>query len=372
MLKLFSAIFLKADKKFQNLEKKASFFNLIKRELFKESGDSRFKIDTGPIDEVIQERSKKIDQQFLKPGEIPFKLERATITAGSDTSGGDLVEDTIYPDLVENLFAKAWCGRIGCTFIENWRGNFVLPKENAEPASGFIAETADYPESSITFDQQLNLSPLKVGALQPFSLQAFMQDETRQLQNSINSQLMKEWGKKVDDDFLNADGAPATEPKGLLNYAGIQSLETAGANGGALTFPKCIEAEGLLTAENQDMPPVWLVNSKTVTHARSTLKNAVSGAQYIGTTKMFADRRFVESNVVKSDLTKGTGTGLSQAILMVPSSFVVVQWAMPVVSLDRSLGFKNDTVWVKISGYVNCGLKREKDFINFKSIKTSA
>ena len=66
-------------------------------------------------------------------------------------SGADLVEETIYPTIVPNLYAKAWGGRAGCDFIENWRGDFVLPAEDTEPASGFIAETADYPESSIDY-----------------------------------------------------------------------------------------------------------------------------------------------------------------------------------------------------------------------------
>ena len=366
----------KADKNFQDLEKRASFYNLIKRELYDSLKDSRFKIDDGPIKEVIAERSKKIDSQFIKPGEVPFKLypdlkKRATLSTATG-SGENLVEDTIYPSIVPNLFSKAWAGRIGATFIENWRGNFLLPAEDTKPASGFIAETSDYPESSIDYKEAVNLKPLKVGALQPFSLQSFMQDETRQLQSSINNQLMREFAQKVDDDFLNADGNPTTEPKGILNITGILELDTAEANGGALTFEKMIEAEGLLTQADQDMPPTWLINAKTLTHGRSTLRNSVAGAKYIATPQQIADRRFVMSNVVKSNLTKGSsGAVLSQALLIVPQSIVVVQWSMPVVSIDRSIGFKSDTVWTKISAYVNIGLKRATDVVNFKNIKTS-
>ena len=374
----FQAELPKADKEFKNLEKRASFYNIVKRELFEATKDSRFKIDSGPIKEVIEERSKNIPDQFRKTGEIPFKLypqdikKRATLSTASG-SGEDLVESTIYPDIVPNLYEKAWCGRAGCEFIENWRGNFLIPAEDTKPASGFIAETADYPESSMDYKEAVNLKPLKVGALQPFSLQSFMQDETRQLQNSLNSQLMKEWAKKVDDDFLNADGTPDTEPKGILNITGIQELEAgSGADGANLTFAKLIEAEGLLTSIDQDAPPTWLINAKTLTHARSTLRNTVAGSLYIGNNRQIADRKFVMSNVVKSNLTKGSsGATLSQAILFIPQSVVIVQWAMPVVSIDRSLGFKSDTVWTKISGYVNIGLKRPKDVVYLKNIKTS-
>ena len=334
-------------------------------------------MDDGPIREVIAERSKTCDSQYLKAGETPVPLKdfgiqkRATI----DTSAGsskDLVEETIFPAIVPNLYQKAWAGRAGVDFVENWRGDFVLPAEDTKPASGFIAETADYPESSIDYKAAITLKPLKVGALQPFSLQSFMQDETRQLQNSINTQLMREWAKKVDDDFLNADGNPATEPKGILSVTGILEQDTEGNDGAALTFAKLIGAEGLLTEADQDMQPVWIVNSKTVTHARSTLRNNVAGSLYIGTTSRLADRRFVETNVVKSNLVKGaSGATLSQAILLVPSSICVVQWAMPTIAIDRSIGFKSDTVWTKISGYANIGVKRATDIVNFKNIKTS-
>ena len=375
----FQASLPKADKDFNKLQKRASIFNIIKRELFDATKDSRFKVDEGPIAEVIQERSKNIDSQFIRPGEIPVPLNefgkgletRATVTTATGV-GADLVEETIYPQIVPNLYAKAWCGRAGCTLIENWRGDFILPAEDTEPASGFIAETAEYPESSIDYKQAFVLKPLKVGALQPFSLQSFMQDETRQLQSSINMQLMKEWAKKVDDDFLNSDGSVTTTPKGILEITGIQTLDTgSSANGDALTFAKCIESEGKLTENNQDMPPVWVLNAQTVTHARSTLRNSVAGSLYIGTTRRFADRRFVQTNVVSSKLTKGSASDLSGAVLLVAESVVVVNWSMPTVSIDRSIGFKSDTVWTKISGYTNIGLKRPKDVVYLKNIKTS-
>lgn len=368
----------KEDKKFKELEKRASIFNIIKKEIYLEKRDSNFKIDSGPINEVLQERLRKLNPDYVKGDPVPLNefgrgmKQRATVSTVAG-SGKDLVEDTIMPEIVPNLYAKAWCGRAGCEFVENWRGGFLLPAEDTKPASGFIAETADYPESSIDYKNAINLQPLKCGALQPFSLQSFMQDETKQLTASINSQLMREWAKKVDDDFMNADGNPATEPKGILNITGIQEQDSGTTNNGdPLSFEKLIDAEGLLKENDQDKMPVWVTNSKVITKARKTLRNNVAGSLYIGDNRQIADRRFVETNVVKSNLTKGSsGAVLSQAVLIIPSSIVIVQWAMPAISIDRSLGFKNDTVWTKISGYVNVGLKRPKDVVNYKNISTT-
>ena len=53
---------------------------------------------------------------------------------------------------------------------------------------------------------------------------------------------------------MNADGNPDTEPKGLLEIAGIQELDSGStAAGDALTFDKIKEAQTLLEANNQDM-----------------------------------------------------------------------------------------------------------------------
>lgn len=358
------------------LKKHASVYNILRSQVFEATGDARFKVDSGPIREIVQEREKRIDSQYVKTGEVPVPIgdfalkKRATISTATG-SAEDLKQETIYSSLVENLYAKSWSGRIGATVVENWRGDFILSGEKDEPQSGFISELSDYPESSIDYEKVTTLRPLKVGALQPFSLQSLMQDETMDLQNSINSQLMKEFAKKVDTDFLYGDGT-APNPQGITGITGVLTASTDGADGGALSFTDCISSEGKLTEENQDSPPVWIVNSKTVTHARSTLRNNVAGSLYIGNTKQLADRRFVQSNVVKSNLTKGSsGTTLSEALLVVPSSVIIVNWAMPVISIDRSLGFKNDVVWTKISAYLNIGLKRPKDLVRLQNIKTS-
>ena len=367
----------KEDREFQGLEKRASIFKIIKRALFDEFKDQSYYVDDGPLHEVRQERSKNVPQEHLKTGGFPVPLSefgrgletRATITTAAGV-GSDLKEETIFPEIVPNLYSKSWTGRSGITIVENWRGDFLLPAEDTKPASGFVAETAEYAESSIDYKEAISLSPLKVGALQPFSLQSFMQDETRQLQSSISSQLMKEWARMVDMDFLYGTGTN-NRPKGIATLAEIQTLATGtGANGDPLSFGKCIDAEGLLKDKDQDMPPLWLVNSKTVTHARQTLRNNVAGSLYIGTTRRLADRRFIETNIVKADLSKGTSTKLSAAHLIIPSSVVVVSWAMPSIAIDRSIGFKSDTVWTKVSGYVNIGLKRQEDFVYLKDIKT--
>ena len=384
-LENFNQSLPKADKAFMDLQKnKASIVKIIKSAVYQANpNDSRFKVDDGPIREVAEERSKNFDSNAIIAGGVPIpashfrdrftdqKLQkRTTITTGAGL-GADLVEDTIMPEIIPNLYSKAWAGRAGCEFVEGARGNYLIPAEDTKPSSGFVAEGSAYPESDIDYKNQVSLSPLRCGAIQKFTYQTLLQDETRQLQNSINSQLMKQWAQKVDGDFMNADGT-ANKPKGILNITGIQEIEGSGADGDDLTFASLIDASGLLRANDQDMKPTWITNSKVITKAMKTLRNNVAGSLYIGDNKQIANMKYVETNIVKSDLTKGSsGATLSQAVLIIPSSIVIVQWNMPFISIDRSNGFANDEIWTKISGYVNIGLKRPKDVVNYKSIKTA-
>lgn len=360
-------------KELDGLKKKSSILSIIKRQLMTQY--PQIKIDSGPIDELARERSKKFpDTETLGGSPVAmddFALKKRANVSTADGSAGDLVQETVFPQIVPQLYEKTWSGRIGATFIERARGDFVLPAEDTKPASGFIAEGADYPESSIDFKKAITLKPLKVGALQPFTLQALMQDETMQMQNSINNALLTEWAKKVDDDFLNADANPATEPRGILEIANIQKKDSSSANdsGGDLTFSLIKESETLLEENNQEMPGTWLINAKTAGIARKTLRNNVAGALYIMSGGMFGDMKALVSNLVSSTREKGSsGAVLSDAVLVVPSSVVVVHWAMPTIKVDYSLGFKGDIVWVKVSGYCNIGLKRPKDVVLLENL----
>ena len=362
------------------LNRKASVLNILLREVSRERPE--VKIDPGPIDEVSQERIKKYPQCSdlggtpVRMSDFAIKKERATITT-AENSGGALVEETITGEIVPNLYEQSWTGRVGVEFIENWRGDFLMPAEDAKPASGFVAEGADLPESSITFKNAIKLSPLRVGTTQPFTMRELLQDKTQQLENRINMALQAEWAKKVDGDFMSADGNPATEPKGILEVTGIQSKDASDdANEGApLTFALIKDCQTLLEDNNQTEPGTWIINAKVAGASRKILRNNVAGALYImtmsGGMEMFGDMRKVVTNLMPSNKAKGTSTAdLSYAALVIPSSIVVVHWAMPTLSIDRSIGFKSDTIHAKISGLCNIGLRRAKDVVVLKNLTT--
>ena len=362
------------------LQKRSGLVTLIRKMCFQEK-PSQFpefaKEDFGPANELQQQRSK--DWPDAKgPGVLvrheDFKVQKRATVSTADGSAGDLVEDSIFPSIVPSLYQKTWSGQIGARFIRGLRGKFVLPGVKDKPASGFVSETADFPESSIDFEKATELSPLKVGTLQPVTRQSLIQDETMLLQNTLANEMQMEFAKKVDDDFLNGD-ASANRPRGVLEIAGIQSLSSSStANAGAkISHSLLQDTRSLLEENNQYETPVFLINSKTAKRCRQILRAQASGAKFLLEGDMLIDIRALTTNLVKSDTAKGTSTAnLSQLVCAIPQSIVVCDWYMPRIEIDFSLGFKSDQIFIKICSYLNIGLSRKKDVVLLKDIDTTA
>ena len=357
-----------------NLQKKAGLVQMIKRQL--QPFFPEFKrMDNGPIDELVQHRrSIPLNRQSEDLGGMPLENSDLEIRAAVDTSAGSgdaLVQDTIYPQIIPNLYKASWTGKIGATFIMNQKGNLEIPGQDTKPASGFIGESGSYPEASIDFKTSVSLKPLKVGCLQDVTLQLLRQDETQRVQQDIAKALMLEWAEKVDTEFMYADGNPATEPKGLLEITGIQTKDASDdANAGSpLTFNLIKDCETLLEQNNQMMPGTWIISAKQAGVARKALKAQASGATFVLNKDGFGDMKYIISNIISDKQSKGTsGAVLSDAVLLIPESVVIVHWGAPMLSVDHSLGFKEDKVWLKVNGYCNIGLKRPKDLVHLKNL----
>ena len=263
-------------KEFSKIEDKACFpFSIIKRQLF-EAGDSEMKIDGGPIKEVLAERKKQVAPSSWKEGRIlsPLALlapiERASEKLQDPrphnnglTPGGDLVQETVAPRIVENLFSQSWSSRIGATFIENFRGTIYCLREKDKPDNvGWSAEGTDFGESSLTYEDAFTLQPKRIGSIVELSYQMFLQDQTRQLEASISRQLMKAFAEQFDTDALTADGT-ANKPKGILAQRAFRRWTPEAALTDQLfLIPSSRTREGLIEAENFSEPVSWIINSK--------------------------------------------------------------------------------------------------------------
>jgi len=84
----------------------------------------------------------------------------------------------------------------------------------------------------------------------------------------------------------------------------------------------------------------WLLNSAVQTKAEQMLKFNVNGSKELyrmeNGMEVLGNQKALVTNSMSSALTKGTGTGLSEAALIVPRDIAVVRWAYPMLQTDVS------------------------------------
>ena len=362
-------------KDFDKAVREYSLARLIRGQIFNQRGDKRFKEESGPEVEVSAELQR--DSKHIKDGFFPIPeralIKRAAVTT-SDATGGALISDLVRPEqYIEGLYSPLWSSKAGATMLSDLQGNTVIPGLNAKPGFSWVGEDTNFPDQSMTFNKPVTLKPKFAGAIQDFAIGIFYQSQNDSIESFIRREMTRALASGIDASFINDDGT-SNKPKGLLNITGISEVDTAGANGGALTLSKILECEKELFAENQFAEPVWVTNPDVMISGRNKLRFAVNGAITIGTKDTLVDNKMVVTTGVKNDLTKGSGTGLSQALLIIPESVVIGRWSgglqISVNTLADSY-WKKGSVGVRVLDVCDIGLRRTKDIVNYKNINTA-
>ena len=143
-------------------------------------------------------------------------------------------------------------------------------------------------------------------------------------------------------------GGGANQPVGLLATAGVPVLPVA-TNGGPLTSDIAATMVGMVQGTNTDGTPTFLTNTK-VKAAALKLKDA--GNNPLGLPVVFGGEPVIYSNQVPSNLTKGTGNGLSALIYGVWADLILAYWS----AVDVVLNPYADSVAKKGGAYLHAFL----------------
>ena len=166
-----------------------------------------------------------------------------------------------------------------------------------------------------------------------------------------------------------ADG----QPLGILNTTGIGSV-AMGTNGAALTWPKVVELETAINSENANRGKLaYLANAK-VWGAMKTIEKATGSGRFIyddlvpGRVNGY---KIDWSNLVPSDLTKGTGTALSALIFGNFSDLYIGQWGGLDFIVDPYTGARTGEIYITLNAWNDVAVAEPKSFAAIKDIKTA-
>lgn len=248
--------------------------------------------------------------------------EQRDHSVGTPTAGGNLVQTNVGT-LLDALFERLVFNRLGADVMTGMVGNYQINRIVRGTAPASKAENAAADEYTATF-HSITLTPTRVPTYLDISNQLFIQSQERNLERRITRHVLSELRVVMEKAYV------AT----ILGTSGIGDV-AGDTNGAAPTYADIVNIAGKLTDANVDPDGIqYLINSAVESYLMQAPLTVDSSSEPVGDGKILpsgaqrlAGRNFETSNVVPSDLDKGTSTGVCSAIIAGDfSGFEAVQW----------------------------------------------
>ena len=247
--------------------------------------------------------------------------------------GGNLVAtDLAASSFIDLLRNKALCLQMGVTQLNGLVGNTAIPRRTQSATAYWVPEDGDIPESTGAFDQVM-VTPKQLGALSRFS-RLMCQQSTPSIEQLIRADFAQVLALALDAAIIAGAGTGGA-PRGILQTSGIGTV-SLGTNGGAPTFVALTEMLRILRAANADTGSLgWMISPNVAKKFQSTLRNPsgtdsgfILGDPEAGSEDSIVGIKVGTTNQIPSNLTKGTGTGLSGIILANWADVILAEWGM--------------------------------------------
>lgn len=293
------------------------------------------------VSQAIGQRSGKTSAGIFMPTNLTFYAgtRAADYSVGtgaglSATSGGANIVATnmLAGSFIEMLRNKARVCSLGAQMLSGLTGNVDIPRQKSAGQVYWIGEGGTIPQTGAQFDK-VSLTPKHLGALSVIT-RNMLQQSTPYIEQLVRADMIQTMALGIDAAALYGTGA-AGQPLGIANQGGIGSV-IGGTNGAALTLDQLIDLETQITSANADEGAMaYLTNAKAV-GALKKLKS--STGQYLWTNSPMGQRSstpgeingysVARTNQARSNLTKGTGTNLSEIYFGDWSQLLVGEWGV--------------------------------------------
>ncbi len=353
-----------------NLDSELRNFSLVKAI----AAASGMNVDAGREREIsaeLERRSGRKAQGIMVP---MAALEQRVLTTAlpADGPGSNLVSMDHRGDLfVDALRQRLVIRRLGARIISGLVGSLEIPNLKASASTGWVAENAALTASDPKFGS-ITMTPKHAGGIVEMSRQMLMQSSP-DVEALVRADLSAVLAEAVDK--VAVVGGGANEPSGIMATSGIGSV-AIGATGGALTWDKINDLMAELEIDNADEGALaFLTNSKVRNAARKALKvtGDASGGFLWSDPNTLAGYPAAVTNLVPSDLTKSTGTGLSALIFGNFSDLILGFWSELdlLVNPYESTAYAKGNVSVRAMMTLDLAVRHPESFAAIKDITTA-
>ena len=277
------------------------------------SGDWRQAGYERELSDEIASRTGKEARGFYVPADIQWGQRDQTV--GTNSQGGFLKPTEHLGDqFIEALYSKLTITGLGARVMQGLKGDIAIPKMSTSVTnSAFVAEGSAPSEGAAVF-AQVTMSPKTLAAYVDVSRKLMMQSDPS-VEQLLRNDIVNTFARKIDEVAI--EGGGSNEPSGILQNSDAATV-AIGTNGGAVTYAKVVDLVKEVEIDNAIIGdrPAFLTNPKVISKLRTIAKqgSGVEGNFILDPNNTMLGYGVESTNLVPSDLTKGTGTALSALI----------------------------------------------------------
>jgi HK97 family phage major capsid protein len=316
-------------------------------------------VDAGRERELGAEIARRSGLSF-KGLAVPFSVfqtpvERRAVTSAG--TGGNLIGTTLEGQTIDRLRPALTIMRLGSTVVDGLTGNIAFSKLVTSPSTAWIADGGTITPSDPTFGQ-VTMNPKHCAVITEYS-RAMLLQSSPAVEQVLRDDFTKQMAANLDFAAIAGTGA-SNQPRGVLNTVGIGSV-AMGANGGALSYDAVQDLAGAVVDQNGDGASAAFLSNTKVRRALAKLKDSQN--RPLGLDTILGGRPAAWSNLVPSNLTKGTGTNLSAALFGNWSELLLGIWsAVDLLSNPYGDAYQRGGVQVRAVMSVDIAVRHPESF----------
>jgi len=295
------------------------------------------------------------------------RAEGQTITQDAGAYGAKTVATEVMAP-IDYLRPKPVLESLGAVFLTGLQGNISFPKNKGGITAAWKGEVATADNTKDEWDE-IEMTPKRLTVCVSISLQNLMQSSF-DMEAYTMKVIRDEIANAIDKAGINGSGTG--EPKGILNYSGVNTL-AMGANGAAPTWSSVVALETPVYVANANSAKMnYLSNPKLRGKLKVTPKESGQATYLMAEDGSVNGYPFGVSNHVPSNLTKGTSSGVcSAAIFGDFSQLVIGQWGFMDLTIDNTSRKKDGYIEIIANVFVDVAVKQETAFTVVKDLLTA-
>lgn len=313
--------------------------------------------------EASEATAKKIGrdpQGFFVPQDW---LESRDLVKGTPSAGGYLVAtDLLAQSFIELLRNRMMVQRAGATVLGGLVGDVAIPKQTGGATAYWVTESGSPTESQQTVGQ-VPLAPKTVGAFTDISRKLLKQSSI-DVEAFVRRDLATVLALAIDYAALHGTGT-SNQPTGIANTSGIGSV-VGGTNGAAPTWEHIVKLETEVAIDNADIGALaYMTNAKVRGKLKTTPRTPTYGDIMVwerNDTPLNGYPAYV-TNQVRSNLDKGTSTGVCSAIFFGNwNDLLIGMWGGLDILVDPYTGSTSGTLRVVALQDVDIAVRNPESF----------